>query len=88
MKSFAWIAMNEAIDENGFYLEDGPAVYEAERAELKEMGAPCTEQIQFISILPEDRDSSMVEALVPDEFIRWAKDTESLAWYDDEGEAE
>jgi len=88
MKSFAWIAINEAIDEDGFYLEDGEALREAERTELKEMGAPCTEQIQFISILPESRDEAMVEALVPDEFIRWAKEGEHLAWYDETGEAE
>jgi hypothetical protein len=72
-KSFAWIAINEAIDKDGFYLPDGPEVYEAERAALKEQGAPDTELIEFISVLPEDRDEAMVEALVTYAFADWAK---------------
>jgi hypothetical protein len=90
---FAWIAQNEAVDEDGFYLEDGTAAYEAERAALKEMGAPDTEAIQFISILPEDRDEAMVEAEVSEAFAAWAKSPEEpgspnamLPWYDETGE--
>jgi hypothetical protein len=70
---FAWIAINEATDEEGFYLEDSPKLREIERAELKALGAPATEHIQFHSILPEDRDSALVEADVPEEFAKWAK---------------
>lgn len=72
-QSFAWIAQNEATDSDGFYLEDGPALREIERAELKKLGAPGTEHIEFVSILPEDRDEAMVEALVTPEFAKWAK---------------
>ena len=86
LKSFAWIALNEATDEDGFYLPDGPEVHEKERATLKEFGAPDTELIQFRSILPESRDEAMVEALVPQSFIRWAKYEGDLSWY--EGDAE
>ena len=76
MISFAWLAVNEAIDEDGFYLEDSPKLREIERAELKKFGAPDTEQIEFISILPEDRDSAMVEAKVTDAFAAWAMSEE------------
>jgi hypothetical protein len=70
---FAWIAVNEATDAAGFYLEDGPELREIERRVLKAWGAPGTEHIQFHSILPEDRDEAMVEADVPEEFAKWAK---------------
>jgi hypothetical protein len=72
-RSFAWIAANEATNEEGFYLEDSPELREKERAQLKEWGAPDTEQIEFVSILPEDRDEAMVEAKVTEAFIAWAK---------------
>jgi hypothetical protein len=73
--SFAWIAINEVIDEDGFFLQDenGPELREAERKELKEAGAPDVEEIEFISIEPEDRDSALVEALVTPRFAEWAK---------------
>jgi len=72
-KSFAWITVNEAIDDEGFYLEDGPKVREIEREELKKLGAADTEHIEFQSILAEDRDTAMAEALVTPAFIEWAK---------------
>lgn len=82
-KSFAWIAITEATDEGGLYREDGPELREAERTVLKEVGAPDTDQIEFVSILPEGRDESLVEALVPQSFIDWAKADENLTWYED-----
>ena len=72
---FAWIAANDDTDEDGFYLQ-GEAAYEAERAELKKLGAPDTEAIEFESIQPEDRDSAMVEALVTPAFAKWARTNE------------
>jgi len=72
MKTLSWLTMNEATDEDGFYLQ-GEAAYEAERAALKEMGAPDTDQIEFTSIEPEDRDSAMAEAKVTEAFEKWAK---------------
>jgi predicted lysophospholipase L1 biosynthesis ABC-type transport system permease subunit len=71
--SFAWLAVNEAIDDDDFYLEDSPELYEIEREELKKLGAPETDQIEFVSILAEDRDSAMVEAKATPAFIKWAK---------------
>jgi len=71
--SFAWLQVNEATDEEGFYLQDSPELREIERAELKEMGAPDTDEIEFVSILPEDRDSALIEALVTPAFAKWAK---------------
>jgi len=82
-KSFAWIAITEATDEEGEYREDGPALREEERAALKEAGAPDTDEIEFVSILPEGRDEALVEALVPQSFINWAKADEDLVWYED-----
>lgn len=75
-QKFAWLAINEAIDKDGFYLEDSPELREIEREELKKIGAPDTELIEFISILPEDRDSSLVEAEVTKNFADWAKSAE------------
>lgn len=72
-RNLAWIAVNEAIDDEGFYLQDSPELREIERGELKKLEAPDTEEIEFISILPEDRDSAMVEAMVTEAFARWAK---------------
>ena len=72
-QNLAWISVNDATDEEGFYLEDGPTLREIEREELKKLGAPDTEEIEFESILPEDRDEAMVEALVTPAFARWAK---------------
>jgi hypothetical protein len=69
----AWISVSEAIDDDGFYLQDGPLLRIAERNELRKMGAPDVEEIEFVSILPEDRDSAMVEALVTPTFAVWAK---------------
>jgi hypothetical protein len=83
LKSFAWLALNDATDDEGFYLEDGPTVREAEREELREAGAPDVDAIVFVSILPEDRDDAMVEALVTDAFIEWAKGEGDLVWYDE-----
>jgi len=69
--------------------------YEAERAALKEWGAPDTEALVFESVLPEDRESAMATAVASDAFIKWAKqDPETgespvengmsnLVWYDD-----
>ena len=88
LKSFAWIAINEATDDDGFYLEDGPAVHAVERCALLERGAPDTELIQFISVLPESRDEALVEAMVPQSFIDWAKADENLVWYEDGVEGE
>lgn len=84
-KSFAWLAQNDATDEDGFYLEDGPEVHEAERQALREAGAPDVDAIEFVSILPEDRDDAMVEAFVTEAFIAWAKDPNGgdLVWYDE-----
>jgi len=84
LKSFAWLALNESIDDEGFYLEDSPELREIERAELKAEGAPDTEHIVFVSILPESRDEAMVEAMVTDAFIEWAKGEGGLVWYDEE----
>ena len=96
---FAWLQVSDATDDEGFYLQDSPELREIEKRELKEMGAPDTDEIEFISILPEDRDSALVEANVTTAFARWAKsrrgeqDTEpvengisNLTYYDnDEG---
>lgn len=76
---FAWLAVNEAIDEDGFYLEDSPRLRHFERQELKALGAPDTELIEFISILPEDRDSAMVEAEVTQAFANWARSKNGTA---------
>lgn len=88
LKSFAWLALNDATDEDGFYLEDGPEVREAEREALRDAGAPDVDAIVFVSILPEDRDDAMVEAMVPDSFVAWAKDPNGgdLVWYDETSE--
>ena len=72
MQKLAWLTVNEEVDKDGFYLQ-GEAAYEAERRALEAYGAPQTEAIVFHSILPEDRDSAMAEATVPDVFATWAK---------------
>ena len=94
MRSFSWLTINEKTDEDGFYLQ-GEAAYEAERAALKEWGAPDTEALVFESVFPEDRESTMATAVASDAFIKWAKqDPETgespvengmsnLVWYDD-----
>ena len=71
--NFAWLQVSEATDDEGFYLQDSPELREIEKKELKEMGAPDTDEIEFVSILPEDRDSALVTANVTPAFVRWAK---------------
>jgi len=70
---FAWLAINEAIDKDGFYLQDGPRLRGLEADALKALGAPDTEEIVFLSVQPEDRDSAMVEARVTPAFAAWAR---------------
>jgi hypothetical protein len=72
---FAWLTVNEEISPEGFYLE-GEAAMAAEREALRAMNAPDVNLIEFQSIVPEDRDSAMVEALVPETFKRWAMTVE------------
>ena len=72
-QNLAWLQVSEATDDEGIYFEDSPELREIERKELREMGAPDTDEIEFVSILPEKRDASMIEAMVTPAFIRWAK---------------
>ena len=85
LKSFAWLALNDATDDEGFYLEDSPELHEAERQTLRDAGAPDVDAIVFVSILPEDRDDAIVEAMVTEAFIAWAKDLDGgdLVWCDE-----
>lgn len=66
-----WWAQNEATDSDGFFLE-GDAFHEAERAELRAMGAPDTDSIRWIG-QPEivDRDEAIVEADVSAALAAW-----------------
>lgn len=72
-RNLAWLQVSEATDEEGFYLQDSPELRRIERLELRMMGAPETDEIEFVSILPEDRDSALVEAFVTPAFAAWAK---------------
>lgn len=66
----AWIAINKLEDDE---VTTEQQEMEAERAALKEAGAPDTDKIEFISIEPEGQNEEMVEATVTEEFAKWAK---------------
>lgn len=96
-RRLAWLTSNELEDDE---VQTEQQEMDAERVMLKEMGAPDTDEIEFISIEPEGRNEEMVEALVTPAFIKWAKQDRktgedgapngisNLVYYDDEEDLE
>ena len=78
MSKAFWTAQNEFVDPTTHCLVQGKEAFEHERAALKEMGAPDTEFIEFIDIVPEDRDNAICEAEATPAFISWLEAMEML----------
>lgn len=77
MQNAEWQAQNEATDEDGFFL-DGAAFLEAEREELRTMGAPDVDAIVFGEYEVVDRDEAWITASVSPAFHQWLVDNDML----------
>ena len=77
--TMAWYAqgLEDTINEEGTFGEESEQRI-AEIKALREMGAPETENIEIVSITPEDREDAIVEALVTLAFAEWAKEPSEL----------